>query len=139
MNSRFALAVLAAMVTLALVGGLLYGVVLAGYIEPRVPLADVVMKRPPSLPWVAAAHLPFSLLLTLVISWRGSPSGRRGAVAGATLGFLMAASYDLSQYGTTRLWTLDLTLVDPFITMVMVGSAGAVAGMVLGRDGGSKT
>jgi hypothetical protein len=45
----------------------------------------------------------------------------------------MAASYDLSQYGTTNLWTLELTLIEPFITLVMVGAAGAVVGAVLGR------
>jgi hypothetical protein len=44
----------------------------------------------------------------------------------------MAASYDLSQYGTTNLWTLKLTLLEPLITAVMVGAAGAVVGAVLG-------
>jgi uncharacterized membrane protein len=55
-----------------------------------------------------------------------------GAVTGGTLGFLMAASYDLSQYGTTNLWTLRLTLIEPVITTIMVAAAGAVVGLVLG-------
>ena len=45
----------------------------------------------------------------------------------------MAASYDLSQYGTTNLWSLKLTLVEPLITMVMIGIGGAVVGTVLGH------
>jgi hypothetical protein len=45
----------------------------------------------------------------------------------------MAASYDLSQYGTANLWTLKLTLIEPLITMVMIGGAGAVVGVILGR------
>ena len=52
------------------------------------------------------------------------------------LGLLMAASYDLSQYGTRTLWTLRLTLIEPFITMIMVALAGAVVASVW-RDGGS--
>jgi hypothetical protein len=46
----------------------------------------------------------------------------------------MAASYDLSQYGTTNLWNLRLTLVEPFITLVLIGGAGAVVGWVLGGE-----
>ena len=73
-----------------------------------------------------------SVLLTLVVLWRGRLSVRAGALSGAVLGLLMAASYDLSQYGTTNLWTRKLTIVEPFITMVMIGVAGAVVGKVLG-------
>jgi hypothetical protein len=46
----------------------------------------------------------------------------------------MAIGYDFAQYGTSNLWTLKATLFDPFITAVLVGSAGGVIGFVLGRD-----
>ena len=121
------------MVSIALFGGLLYGVVFAGFFEANLDSAAGVMRSPPKLLWVGLAHVPFGILLALVLSWKGATSARGGAVTGATLGFLMAASYDLSQYGTTSLWTLELTLVEPFITLVMVGAAGAVVGAVLGR------
>ncbi|MHC4404825.1 MAG: hypothetical protein ACYTG0_34685 [Planctomycetota bacterium] len=91
------------------------------------------MKDPPDFFWIGLAHVPFGVLLTLVISWRGATSVRSGAVTGAALGFLMAASYGFSQYGTTNLWTLNLTLIEPLISMVLVGAAGAVVGAVLGR------
>ncbi|MGH7674033.1 MAG: DUF2177 family protein [Gemmatimonadales bacterium] len=133
MRSKFVPAALAGMVAIALFGFLLYGVVFARLFEANMGSATGVMKSPPEFLWIGLAHVPFGLLLTLVISWRGATSARGGAVTGATLGFLMAASYDLSQYGTTNLWALNLTLIDPFITMVLVGAAGAVVGMVLGR------
>jgi len=59
---------------------------------------------------------------------------RGGAVAGGFLGFLMAASYDLSQFGTMQHWTLQLALAEPVIAMVMVAIAGAVVGLVLGKS-----
>lgn len=136
-TKRLVLATLTGMVSIALIGGILYGVVFADFFEANMGPATGVMKSPPDLLWVGLAHVPFGLLLTLVISWRGELSARGGAVTGAILGFLMAASYNLSQYGTTHLWTLELTLVEPFITLVMIGTAGAAVGAVLGGGGRS--
>jgi uncharacterized membrane protein len=132
MRPRFIPAALAGMMTIAVVGGLLYGVIFAGLFAANRGPATGVMKSPPDLLWVALAHVPFGVLLTLVVLWRGKTTAAGGALSGAILGLLMAASYDLSQYGTTNLWTLKLTLVEPLITMVMIGAAGAVVGMVLG-------
>jgi uncharacterized membrane protein len=111
---------------------LLYGVVFAGLFKANL-LTPEVMKAEPGFLWIGLAHIPFAILLTLVVLWRGDASARGGAIAGALLGLLMAASYDLSQYGTSNLWSLRLTLIDPFISMIMVGIAGAVTGAVLGR------
>ena len=137
MRSRFIPAALAGMVTIAVVGGLLYGVVFASLFASNRGAAIGVMKTPPDLQWVALAHVPFGLLLTLVVRWRGKVSASGGALSGAILGLLMAASYDLSQYGTTNLWTLKLTLLEPLITMMMIGVAGAVVGTVLGWQSAS--
>jgi len=139
MRPRFVPAALAGMLAIAVFGALLYGVVFAKLFEANTRSATGIMKSPPDLLWVGLAHVPFGVLLTLVVSWRGATSARGGALTGATLGFLMAASYDLSQYGTTNLWTLKLTLLEPLITTVMVGAAGAVVGAVLGLRSGSRS
>src|SRR5262245_51591942 len=123
------------MVTIAVLGGILYGVIFAKLFASNQGSATGVMKVPPDLLWVGLAHVPFGILLALVVRWRGEPTARGGATAGAILGLLMAASYNLSQYGTTNLWTLKLTLIEPFITMVMIAGAGAVVGTVLGWQG----
>ena len=133
MKRQFVLAVLVGMLSIAVVGGLLYGVVFASFFRSNILAVDV-MKRPPAYAWIAMSHVPFGILLALVVSWRGHLSARGGAVTGGLLGFLMAASYDLSQFGTTQQWTLQLTLVEPFIAMVMVAVAGAVVGAVLAKD-----
>ena len=133
MSRRFILAAIAGMLTIAVVGGLLYGVVFSSFF--RANIVDLsVMRNPPGFAWIALSDIPFGILLALVVSWRGELSARGGAVAGALLGFLMAASYDLSQFGTMRHWTLQLTLAEPFIAMAMVAIAGAVVGVVMRRS-----
>ena len=133
MTRRFILATVAGMLTIAITGGVLYGLIFANFF--RANILDLgVMKDPPGFGWIALSHVPFGILLALVVRWRGDWSVRGGAIAGATLGFLMAASYNLAQYGTIRHWSLQLTLLEPFITMTMIGAAGAVVGLVLERS-----
>ena len=128
---RFVAAVLVGMIVTAVSGGVLYGVVFSDFIAANLESASGVMK-PAELGWVALAHVPFGLLLALVVRWRGVLTARGGAVSGATLGLLMAAGYDLSQYATTNLWSLKLTLIDPLISMLMIAISGAAVGAVLG-------
>ena len=130
MDKRFMLAALAGMLTIAVVGGLLYGVVFSSFFKANI-LDLSVMRSPPGFAWIALSHVPFGILLVLAVSWRGELSMRGGAVTGGLVGFLMAASYDLSQFGTLRHWTLQLTLVEPFMAMAMVATAGAVVGAIL--------
>ncbi|MEZ4457175.1 MAG: DUF2177 family protein [Gemmatimonadales bacterium] len=126
------LAALAAMATIAVVGGLLYGVVFAGFIRSNL-LDPGIMKSPPAFGWIALSHVPFGILLTLVVHWRGARSARGGATTGALLGFLMATSFNLAQFGTMEHWSLRLTLLEPFITAAMVGAGGTVVGLILAR------
>jgi hypothetical protein len=133
MTRRFILATLAGMLTIAVAGALLYGVLFAPFFRANI-LDLSVMMDPPGFGWIALSHVPFGLLLALVVRWHGERSARGGAMAGATLGFLMAASYNLAQYGTIKHWTLQLTLLEPFITMTMTAAAGAVVGLVLQRS-----
>lgn len=134
MTKRFVAAAVAGMLTIALVGGLLYGVVFSDFFRANIVAAEV-MRHPPGVGWIALSHVPFGILLALVVSWRGVLTARGGASAGGLLGFLMAASYDLSQYGTMQHWSLRLTLVEPFIALVMVATAGAVVAIVFARSG----
>ncbi len=133
MSRRFIAAALAGSVTMLLVGFLLYGFVFAGLFREGALTIPGVMKQKPEILWIVAGQAGFGILVTFVVSWRGATSFSGGAVTGAIFGFLMAVGYDFAQYGTSNLWTLKATLLDPFITAVLVGSAGGVIGLVLGR------
>ena len=139
MSKRFIAAVAAGSVTMLLVGFLLYGIVFAGLFREGALMIPGVMKPEPEILWILAGQVGFGILLTLIVSWRGATSFVDGARTGAIFGFLMAVGYDFAQYGTSNLWTLEATLVDPFITAVLVGSAGGVIGLVLGRSSAKQT
>ena len=134
MSKRFIAAAAAGSVTMLLVGFLLYGVVFASLFREGALTIPGVMKQTPDILWIVAGQVGFGILLTLVISWRGAVTFTDGAWTGAIFGFLMAIGYDFAQYGTSNLWTLKATLFDPFITAVLIGSAGGVIGLVLGRQ-----
>ncbi len=133
MSVRYTLAVLAGSVVMLLVGSILYGVLFAGLFREGAIAGAGVMKQSPDFLWIIVGQLAFAVLLTLIISWRNATSIAAGMWTGAIVGFLMAIGYDFAQYGTTNLWTLTATLVDPFISAVLVGAGGGVMGFVLGR------
>lgn len=137
MHGRFFMAVILGSVTMLLVGFLLYGVLFAWLFREGALTLPGVMRQPPAIGWILAGQAGFGVLVAFVVSWRGRLSFAGGACTGALLGFLMAVGYDFAQYGTSHLWTLEATLLDPFITALLVASAGGVAGFVLGR--GSRT
>lgn len=83
MTKRFVAAAVAGMLTIALVGGLLYGVVFSDFFRSNI-VAIEVMRNPPGFGWIALSHAPFGI-------------------------------------------------VEPFIALVMVATAGAVVALVLAR------
>ena len=135
MSRTFIAATLAATVVALPVGFLLYGVLFAELFAEGAITITGVMREQPDIAWILLGQLPFAALVTLVVQWRGDTSFLGGARSGATLGLLMAVGYDFAQYGTTHLWTLTATLVDPLISAVLVSTAGGVAAMVLQRGG----
>lgn len=139
MSNRFITAVAAGSLTMMLVGYLLYGVVFAWLFREGALTIPGVMKRSPDILWIVIGQVGFGVLVTLVVTWRGATSFLSGAWTGAVLGFLMAVGYDFAQYGTSNLWTLQATLLDPFVTAALVGMGGGVIGFVLGRGSNVRT
>ncbi len=133
MSWKFIRAVAAGSAVLLPVGFLLYGVLFSFMFEQGALTLPGVMRASPSVPWIVAGQVAFGILVALVISWRGATSLAGGAQTGAILGFLMAIGYDFAQFGTSNLWTLAATLLDPFVSAALVAASGAVTGFVLGR------
>jgi hypothetical protein len=62
MKRQFVLAVLVGMLSIAVVGGLLYGVVFASFFRSNILAVDV-MKRLPAYAWIAMSHMPFARMM----------------------------------------------------------------------------
>jgi hypothetical protein len=132
--NRIALATVVGALTSFVLGFLIYGMALASFFAANVGTATGVYKEAPDLAPVLLGQLALAFLLTLAISrWGDSTSLAGGAKVGALFGLLVALGFDLTMYGTTNIQNITATLVDPIVSMVMVGVTGAMIGMVLGR------
>ena len=78
----------------------------------------------PSTFWQSVwARSPRALFLTMAVDrWGDSRSPAGGAKGGASFGFLVVLGFNLTFYGTTNISSLTATLVDPFVSMVPLGS-----------------
>lgn len=132
MNAKHVTAVVAAGIVMFLVGFLLYGVLLMGFFESNAVAG--VMKDPPEWLWLVLGQFVTAWILFLVLCWAGAASVAEGAKKGAVFGLLWSLGYGLTMYGTANVANLTVTLVDPLVAAVIFGAAGAVIGMILGKD-----
>ena len=131
--NRTVLATAAGALTSFVVGFLISGLALASFFAANTGSATGAIKDPPNLVAIALGQIPSALLLTLAIGkWGNSTSTVGGAKVGALFGLLIAASVDLTIYGTTNVQNLTVTLVDPIFGTLLTAVTGAVVGMVLG-------
>jgi hypothetical protein len=132
--TRIVLATVAGGLTSFVLGFLVYGLALSSFFAANVGSATGVYKATPDLAPVLLGQLALAFLLTLAINrWGNSTSLAGGAKVGALFGLLVALGFDLTMYGTTNIQNMTATLVDPIVSMALVGVTGAMIGMVLGR------
>jgi uncharacterized membrane protein len=62
-----------------------------------------------------------------------------GFIAGAIIGFLVWFHADFTQYGYTNLWNIAVVIVDPLLSTLYGGVAGAVIAAVLAKVRASTT
>ena len=132
-TQRFLLATLSGGVTLFVLGGLIYALLLSGFFEAN--MSSGVMRDPPLFVWIAIGQLVLAAFLTLAIgSWAGVASAGEGFRKGALFGLLFGAALDFTMYGTSNVANMTATVADIGITTVVLGVAGAVIGAVLSRS-----
>ncbi len=131
--NKFSVAVIAGAVTLIVTGGVLYGLLLADFME--VNSAPGLMKEQPNFALLAIGEVCLAALLALILSrWQGVGSFSKGLKAGAALGFLFALGINLELYATMNLMQAITIPVDTLVNAVRMGLAGGVIGIVIGRS-----
>lgn len=127
MNARMLTGAVLGGFTLFVLGGLIYGLLLADF------FAVAVSRDPPDFLLIALGELSFSLALAWMFTRTGAATPADGARQGAILGFLVVLAYGLTLAGTTTIGTLTLYLADAVVTAVRFAVAGAVIGWWYGR------
>ena len=134
-TQKFAIATIAGGVTLFVLGGLLYGVVLIDFFMSNVGTAQGAMKETPDWLHLALGELAFAALLTQVIgNWAGVSGAGEGFKIGAIFGLMLGVAISLTFLATMNITTPLAAVVDTIVGTIRAGTAGAVIGIVLGRS-----
>ena len=134
MNSKTLLAALAAGVTAFLMGWLIYGMALMGYMNDHTTKAALaIMRAEPDFLYLILGNLMAGLWMAWALGRMGVNTAMGGFMAGAILAGLIALNYDLMFYALMNMYKGRMALVaDVAASAVIGGVVGAVAGIVLG-------
>jgi hypothetical protein len=131
---RLAIGTIVGGITLYVVGYLIFELAFGSFYAANVGSA-VGALRSPIFQWaIALGNFSFALLFTLALETRaGAPSIAKGFITGATIGFLALFGIDAIHYGFTNLFRYVVVIIDPLLSAIHSGIAGAVIAAVLMR------
>lgn len=115
-------------------GFLIYSVLLGSFFASHSIAPAGVMKAEPDFIFLFLGNLAYGILIAYIfVQWAGIKTVATGAKAAATIGLLVAASWDFIQYGLSN--TMDMTglMVDIIASIIMSAIVGAAIGAYLGR------
>lgn len=115
-------------------GWIIYGMLLMDFMSSHGQGASY-MRADGDMVWWALllGNICGGLLLAMIFGrWGSISTWQTGAAAGAVIGLLMGASFDLTMYGTSTLMDMTGTVVDILVYGVMGAVGGAVVAWVLG-------
>lgn len=130
------LATLAGFVVFFLLGWLLYGFLLMDFYATNSGSATGIMRKESEMVWWALilGNLFQAYLLVYIFGkWANITTFGGGFSAGLIIGLILGFAVNLSWYGTMNITNLTATLVDPFVSGIMMAITGGVVGWVLGR------
>ncbi|MBI1225659.1 MAG: DUF1761 family protein [Bacteroidetes bacterium] len=118
------------------IGWVLYGIIFKSTMESMMAAsAASVTRSNADMDFVALiiGNLVAGFLLAYIFErWAGIRTFKGGLIGGATVGFLIALSYDSVMLATTTLLTWGGVILDSVIYAVMGGLVGGVIGWWLG-------
>ena len=131
-NNKILLAGLVGAVVAFLLGFIVYGNVLTDFFMENSGSASGVMRGDDEMQWIPMilGHITWGLLFAVI----NITTFATGAKAGALLGFLIGASFDLIQLGSTHIPNLTGVIVDIIVMTIISAIVGGVVGWFLGRN-----
>ena len=139
MNTRFLIAVLAALLISFFGGWLLFGIALSGYYESNATEAAKAVQKSEEdmVMWaMILGQLAWSIMVVWVVDKTGSKSAAKGAITGFTLYGLIMIGLNFWFYAMMDMFSgMGIMFVDAFVNACFGGVIGATAGWILGRGG----
>jgi uncharacterized membrane protein len=136
MIKKLILATLAGSVVQFLLGWLIYGLLLANFMNSHTTHYEGLMKDMNTGSFIILifiSGLVMSFLITYIFQrWAKFEKFFMGLAAGMLLGFLLALSYDLYFLASMNMFSVSAMIVDIIANTVVVGIVGAVIAWVLG-------
>ena len=136
MIKKLILATLAGSVVQFLLGWLIYGLLLANFMNSNTTHYEGLMKDMNTgsfMILIFLSGLVMSFLITYIFQrWAKFDKFFVGLNAGFLIGFLTALSYDLYFLASMNMFSISATIVDVIANTVVVGIVGAVIAWVLG-------
>jgi hypothetical protein len=124
-------------VVLFLLGWLFYGMLLMDFYSSNMGSALNVYRSDSKMIWWAliVGNICQAYLLVYIFgNWAKISSFSEGLKAGAIIGLILGISINFNMYATTNIMNLTSTLVDPIVSMVMMGiTGGAIGAMLKGK------
>ena len=134
--NKLILAAIAGSVVQFLLGWLIYGILLANFMDSQTTHYDGLIKDMDTgsfMILVYLAGLAMSFLLAFIFQrWAKFESILKGLTGGMILGFFIALSYDLNSFSMMNLISVNAMIVDVIAYTVIIGIVGAIIAWILG-------
>ena len=117
-----------------LFGFLIWGFILAGFMEEHATAASKTIAKDPMLMWaIIVGNLAFGFLLAIIYGrWAGISTVKTGVIAGLVIGLLIGINFDFMTYAMMDVTDMTGVIVDVLANTVFGGLVGGVVGGVLG-------
>ena len=135
MNSKFFIAAIGGGILSFLLGWLIYGMLLMGFMESHMTHYEGLMKEMPNIYLIFLANILMGFFLTIVFSqWAGIKTLAKGMTVGLFIAFSMALIYDLYFMAQMNLYSFSAMVVDIIASSVIGGIVGGLIGWILGFE-----
>jgi len=136
MNKKLIIAALVGSVVQYLLGWLIFGLLLANFMDSHTTHYEGLMKdmsTPSFMILIFISGLVMSLLIAFIFQrWAKFEKFFMGLTAGMLIGFFMALSFDLSSLAMMNMISISALIADVIASTIVTGIVGAVIAWVLG-------
>ncbi len=136
-TSKLIMGTIVGTIVFFLAGWLIYGILMEKMMDSMLTAeGKAIQKEMPNLVGIAVSNAFWALLYAYIYErWAGIRTWQTGAAAGAVLGFLTAASIDISFLSMTNMYSsISGIVVDILASTLLSAIGGAAIGWALGYN-----